>query len=84
MKDRLFHVTTAKKLKRYKKTGFIRPPVRAWGTMQAAKDFSLQTGRKVIVVLIDDGSFDYYRQNGKIVGNGFAFESDKRYDMENY
>ena len=45
------HVTTAKKIKRYKNAGGILPPVRAWEHCSAAERFSKQTGRKVILHL---------------------------------
>lgn len=47
----VWHVTTAKKLARYKVSGGILPPVRAWETFQAAERFSKQTGRKVLLRL---------------------------------
>ena len=47
----VWHVTTAKKLKRYKDSGGILPPVRAWESLSAAERFSKQTGRKIIVRL---------------------------------
>jgi len=47
----VWHVTTAKKLFKYKETGFIKPPVRGWKTIQAAERFSKQTGRSLILRL---------------------------------
>lgn len=47
----VWHVTTVKKLKRYKESGGILPPVRAWECFSAAERFSKQTGRKVILRL---------------------------------
>lgn len=47
----VWHVTTVKKLKRYKDSGGILPPVRAWDSLPAAERFSKQTGRKVILRL---------------------------------
>lgn len=47
----VWHVTTAKKLRRYKDLGGILPPVRAWESLSAAERFSKQTGRKVILRL---------------------------------
>lgn len=47
----VWHVTTAKKLLRYKDSGGILPPVRAWESLEAAERFSKQTGRKVILRL---------------------------------
>lgn len=44
-----FHVTTAKKLERYRATGGILPPVRFWPLESVAKMWSNQTGRTVIL-----------------------------------
>jgi len=52
MKDWVYHVTTLNKLKRYEQLGFINPPVRAWKTLEAARRFSIQTGRKVILRML--------------------------------
>ena len=47
----VYHVCGANKLRRYKQCGFIKPPVRAWTTIQAAERFSLQTGKQIILRL---------------------------------
>lgn len=47
----VWHVTTAKKLNRYRASGGILPPVRAWESLPSAERFSKQTGRKVILRL---------------------------------
>lgn len=47
----VYHCTTFKKLCRYRKSGGILPPVRAWKTMDEAVRFSKQTGRKIILRL---------------------------------
>ena len=47
----VWHVTTLKKLKRYLKLGFIKPPVRAWLDIEDAERFSKQTGRLIILRL---------------------------------
>lgn len=47
----VWHVTTVKKLQRYKDSGGILPPVRAWESLEAAERFSKQTGRKIILRL---------------------------------
>lgn len=46
-----YHVTTIKKLDRYRQLGWIKPPIRAWITINAAERFSLQTGRRIILRL---------------------------------
>lgn len=47
----VWHATTLKKLDRYRQMGRILPPVRAWVNFEAARQFSLQTGRRVILRL---------------------------------
>jgi len=47
----VYHVCGATKLARYKKTGYILPPVRAWSTIHEAERFSKQTGRPFIIRL---------------------------------
>lgn len=44
-----FHVTTLKKLQRYKKTGCILPPVRFWPNFLTAKKWAKRTGRSFIL-----------------------------------
>ena len=46
---RAYHVTTPKKLERYKATGCILPPVRFWSTRHSAERWAKRTGRSVIV-----------------------------------
>lgn len=47
----VYHVTTLKKLNRYLKTGYIKPPVRAWDSIEQAERMSKSTGRKIILRL---------------------------------
>ena len=47
----VYHVTTLKKLNRYLKTGYIKPPVRAWESIEQAERMSKSTGRKIILRL---------------------------------
>ncbi len=44
-----YHVTTPKKLNRYRVTGGILPPVRYWLTLEAALHWMRRCGRSVIV-----------------------------------
>ena len=48
MPDRLYHVTTQRKAKRYRETGFIRSPVRGFTTLQGAMAWAIKSGRRVI------------------------------------
>jgi len=47
----VFHVCSYKKLGKYKKTGYIIPPVRAWENMEQAVRMSKSIGRQVILRL---------------------------------
>ena len=47
----VWHVTSLKKLEKYRSNGFIRAPVRAWKDIISAGNFSKQTGRKIILRL---------------------------------
>lgn len=47
----VYHVCSAKKLDKYRKTGFILPPVRAWENIEQAQRMSISTGRRVILRL---------------------------------
>ena len=45
---KLYHVTTNKKAKTYRETGYIKPPVRGFTTLQSAMAWAIKSGRKVI------------------------------------
>ena len=47
----VYHVTTLKKLNKYLKTGYIKPTVRAWDSIEQAERMSKSTGRKIILRL---------------------------------
>lgn len=47
----VYHVTSAKKLKKYIASGRIIAPVRAWESVAEAERFSLSTGRRIILRL---------------------------------
>jgi len=47
----VWHVCSLKKLRRYEKCGYIKPPVRAWETIEQAQRMSLSTGRRIILRL---------------------------------
>ena len=47
----VYHVCSFKKLMRYKKSGKILPPVRAWENIEQAQRFSISTGRRIILRL---------------------------------
>ena len=47
----VYHCTSLKKLLKYKQTGYILPPVRAWETLEQANRMSISTGRKIILRL---------------------------------
>lgn len=47
----VYHVTSLKKLDKYRKSGKISAPVRAWENIQQAQRMSLSTGRRIILRL---------------------------------
>ena len=47
----VYHVTSLKKLSKYIENGEIRPPVRAWETIEQAERMSISTGRMIILRL---------------------------------
>lgn len=47
----VYHVCSARKLDKYRKSGKIFAPVRAWENIQQAERMSLSTGRRVILRL---------------------------------
>lgn len=51
-----YHVTTLKKLQRYKENKHIKPPLRCWKKLEYAEDFSKRTGRKIILRLLLDSN----------------------------
>ena len=44
----LYHVTTPKKAKRYRESGYIKSPVRGFTTIMGAMAWAIKTGRTVI------------------------------------
>ena len=49
MSKTLYHVTTPRKLERYRETGRIIKPVRGFTTLAAAREWAAHAGRTVIV-----------------------------------
>lgn len=49
MPERGWHVTTPRKMDRYKATGAILPPVRFWPELSCARKWAKKTGRTVIL-----------------------------------
>jgi len=64
----MFHVTTERKAKLYRQTGFIRQPVRGFDTLLAAMAWAIKTGRKVIYKVEFQGNTwllpDHHNQYG--------------------
>ena len=74
----VFHVCSYKKLDKYKKTGYIMPPVRAWESIEKAVRMSKSTGRQVILRLRFPDNTD------KLDGHyGQARVLNYRYDVGN-
>lgn len=47
----VYHVTSLKKLDKYRKSGKILAPVRAWENIEQAQRMSVSTGRRIILRL---------------------------------
>ena len=47
----VYHCCGIKKLLKYRESGRIKPPVRAWSCIEEAERFSKQTGRPIILRL---------------------------------
>lgn len=47
----VYHVTSLKKLDKYRKSGKITAPVRAWENIKQAQRMSISTGRRIILRL---------------------------------
>ena len=46
---KLYHVTTPRKVKRYRETGYICSPVRGFTTLMGAMAWAIKVGRTVIL-----------------------------------
>lgn len=46
---KLFHVATARKVRRYRETGYIKAPVRGFTTLMAAMAWAIKVNRQVIL-----------------------------------
>lgn len=53
----LYHVTTEKKAKLYRHTGYIKKPVCGFTTVQAAMAWAIKVGRKVIYEIYSEHTF---------------------------
>jgi len=64
----LFHVTTEKKAKSYRETGYIISPVRGFTTLQAAMAWGMKVGRTVIYLIEADRPYklpDHHNKFGE-------------------
>ena len=65
---KLYHVTTEKKAKLYRQTGFICKPVRGFTTLQGAMAWAIQVGRKVIYEIEGEKAYklpDHHNEFGE-------------------
>lgn len=66
---KLYHVTTEKKAKLYKESGYIKSPVRGFDTLLASMAWAIKSGRKIIYEIepISDVHLlpDHHNQFGK-------------------
>ena len=74
---KLYHVTSIKKLDKYRKSGHINAPVRAWVNIKQAERMSVSTGRPIILRLKSNTSFK------QLVGHfGEAVISNENYILD--
>ena len=65
---RLYHVTSEKKARLYRKSGAIHKPVRGFTTIYAAMAWAIKTGRKVIYEIDADPCYklpDHHNRFGE-------------------
>lgn len=65
---KLYHVTTPKKAKLYRRSGCIYKPVRGFTTLLAAQAWAIKTGRTVIYKIESDKCFkmpDHHNKYGE-------------------
>ncbi len=65
---KLYHVTTQKKAKLYRASGFIRKPVRGFTTIQGAMAWAIKVGRKIIYEVESSKAYklpDHHNQFGE-------------------
>jgi hypothetical protein len=78
----LFHVTTEKKAKGYRATGYIQSPVRGFKTMKAAMAWAIKVGRKVIYKIDCDRNGIYkLPDHHNRFGEAWWIDSDVPVDM---
>jgi hypothetical protein len=64
----MYHVTTEKKAKIYRITGYIKKPVRGFTTLQGAMAWAIKVGRKVIYLVKSDTCYklpDHHNRFGE-------------------
>lgn len=69
---KLYHVTTPKKVKKYKETGRIISPVRGFTTLIAAMAWAIKVGRSVILEIEATNAYklpDHHNQWGDAYWN---------------
>ena len=62
----LYHVTTPKKAKRYRESGYIKSPVRGFTTIMGAMAWAIKTGRTVIYQVKGERAYklpDHHKMN---------------------
>jgi hypothetical protein len=73
----VYHVCGISKFDRYRISGCILPPVRAWADVTAAERFSKQTGRPIIIRLKfpDDAEvLDGHHGQARVIYNRYLLD----------
>ena len=71
----LYHVTTPKKAKLYRESGYIQKPVRGFDTLQAAMAWAIKTGRTVIYLVTGYQAYKLPDHHNKF-GSAYWIDAD--------
>lgn len=78
---KLYHVTTERKAKKYRQTGYIQQPVRGFANIKAAMFWAMRTGRRIIYE-IEVETTNVYKLPDHQNQFGQAFWTDKNIHVD--
>jgi hypothetical protein len=74
----VYHVCSLKKVVKYKQSGIIKAPVRAWESLDEAERFAKQTSRRIILRLkfpADTPRLKGHRNKAYILGCDYKLDN---------
>lgn len=77
---KIYHVTTPKKAKLYRDTGYIRKQVRGFTTLQAAMAWAIKTRRTVIYEIESNKAYKLPDHHNEF-GEAWWFDEDIKFFM---